>query len=286
MKTLLTQEDYKDLTLVQPCASLSECPCLSILVRMKNEIKALPDFWDRLQRQTIFSKLEIFFLDSGSTDGSIEFLLGKPCGIVSLNGQFNFGESCNQLIAISHAPFLCFLSAHVLLLESYALEKAVELLQHYPRSALYFRQVPNGILGWNYYEAAYLKHRFPPGDAAEEKMKPDSFSNAASMLTREACRQLPFRPVHGSEDFVWAREHLDTGGKLFYMPHLSVMHSHNESAAHVYERVRLNVEVRGERGQRWRAFMLFAGVYLSMRRIGASHAEAIQYARSHSRAYW
>ncbi len=261
-------------------------PLLSVLVRCYNEIGALASFWESLKRQTLFDRLEIVVLDSGSTDGSLDHMLLQPCTIYQIPASsFNFGSSCNQLMQLSSAPFAMFLSAHVLVEQPNAAEQVIELLHSGSLRAAYFRQVPNAILGFNAYEAAFLKRRFPSGNEPKRLLKPGSFSNAASVLTREAWLRLPFPEIHGSEDNRWAREFLDIGGELFYLPHLQVQHSHNESPAEVFRRVRLNVLARGNAGSYFRAIYLFAGVTAQTLRAGGTFKEAVQFAWNHARAY-
>jgi glycosyltransferase involved in cell wall biosynthesis len=264
----------------------NEGATISILVRTLNEAQCLPEFWRRLEEQTIFPLAEIVFLDSGSTDGTLEFLRSKPCAVYAIaKDSFNFGRSVNQLMTLSHAPVVMLLSAHVLLDEPTALEAIVSLLDPQNAEAAFLRQIPNHVFGYNTYDAAYLKRRFPAGKCAVTMLKPGGFSNAASALTRFAWRRHPFPEIHGSEDLVWVEQHLRKGGKLWYLPHLRVLHSHKESALDVYKRVRLNVEAKGLNPSYGKAALLFVGVLVSMIRCGAASVDALRYARSHARAY-
>jgi glycosyltransferase involved in cell wall biosynthesis len=260
-------------------------PEVSVLVRVRDEIEALPEFWRRIQFQTIAAKTEVLFLDSGSTDGTMEFLQTLPCGLYQLEGEFNFGRSCNQIASLATAPVLMFLSGHVFLEDALALERILDLLVKNPDAAAYLRQVQNPAIGFSLYEAAYLAHRFPAGDQTIQLDSPGAFSNAASAILRASWLRHPFKEMHGSEDFEWAKEHLASGGSMFYLPQVLAQHSHNESAGKVYERVRMNALARGESGSYGKAAYMLAGVYLSMLRAGASHAEAWQYASAHARAY-
>jgi glycosyltransferase involved in cell wall biosynthesis len=257
-----------------------------VLVRCYNEIGALPSFWESLRRQTVFERLEIVVLDSGSTDGSLDYMLLQPCSIYQIpSSSFNFGLSCNQLMQLSSAPVAMFLSAHVFLEQSNAAEQVIELLHSESLRAAYFRQVPNAILGFNAYEAAFLKRRFPSGNTPKPLLSPGAFSNAASVLTRAAWLRLQFPEVHGSEDHRWAQEFLGLGGELFYLPQLQVQHSHNENPAEVFRRIRLNVLARGNAGSYFRAIYLFAGIVAQTLRVGGSIKEAVQFAWNHARAY-
>ncbi len=267
-------------------SSRNAAPEISVLVRSLNEIHCLTEFWRQLEEQTYFHQAEVLFLDSGSTDDTLGFLQTKPCAVYRISTKsFNFGRSTNQLMELSRAPRAMFLSAHVLLHDPETLATVVSLLDPHDCGAAYLRQVPNGVFGYNEYDVAYLKHRFPAGECAKLVRKPGGFSNAASALTRSAWERHRFPEIHGSEDFVWAQEHLRRGGKLWYLPHLRVLHSHDESASAVYQRVRLNVDARGLSRSYGRAAYFFGGVFVSMMREGAWPMEAWRYASSHARAY-
>jgi glycosyltransferase involved in cell wall biosynthesis len=266
-----------------PCA-----PVLSVLVRVKNERSALPEFWTRISAQTIFEKLEVLFLDSGSTDGTLEFLESLPVSIYQIPpAEFSFGSSCNLLMSVSRASVACFLSGHVLLKDSDALENLCSVLSPRTYSAAYVRQVPDEVFGANSYERAYLAHRYPnfSGRGLIEMNSPGGFSNAASGLTRDAWERNPFPELQGSEDFAWAAKHLALGGKIFYLPEVKAMHSHRDSPAAVFERVRLNVRAKGIKGTYLKASYFFAGVAVAMLRQGAPISEALRYAKSHALAY-
>jgi glycosyltransferase involved in cell wall biosynthesis len=267
---------------------MPRAPKLSVLIRVKNEIKALPEFWRRLTLQSCFESCEVVFLDSGSTDGTIEFLSSLPCTIWQIPPEeFRFGSSCNTVMSVSQAPVALLISGHVLLTQSHDLQSALDIVASHQYGAAYLRQAPNPYLGSNAYERAFLARRFPAGVANEavELAHPGSFSNAASLVTREAWLRNPFPEVDASEDFLWAKKHLELGGKLFYLSHVEVLHSHNEPAETVFRRVRINVEARGLTHSYARAAMYCGGIFAATFRHGASVTEAWRYAFHHSKAY-
>ena len=260
---------------------------LSVLVRVRNEMKALPRFWASLMQQTFASQCEWIFLDSGSTDGSREFLLSLPARVYSLEGEtFSFGRSCNQLMELATAPMACFLSAHVFLPQQDALEQAVKVVGAKPFAAAYLRQIPNPLLGSSVDERAQLVRRYPVLDPIVPLDRPEGFSNAASILTRDSWQRIPFPQIDGSEDFAWAQQHLARGGALYYLSSILAEHSHNETPAQLHQRVALNVRARGGVRSFWRGNLYLLGVFVALLRAGATVREAWSYASAHARAYW
>jgi glycosyltransferase involved in cell wall biosynthesis len=267
-------------------ARITTSPAISLLVRVRNEAVSIPEFWRRLREQTVFEQTEIIFLDSGSTDGTLHFLMQQPCLVYRISADtFNFGRSCNQLAELATAPIMMLISGHVLLADHMALQRIAATLDISGREAAYVRQVPNPIFGYNAYEAAYLAKRFPPGNHPRRMLEPGGFSNAASAFTRVAWEAQRFPETHGSEDYLWALDHLKAGGRLYYLPHVEVLHSHAESAEAVYRRVRLNVQAKSITGSYGKALFMLIGIFLNMVRKGASLREASNYAYSHAKAY-
>lgn len=284
----MTFSAYKDhLSPTRPYSRPGPTPQISVLVRCFNEVGALPAFWQSIRGQTAWELAEIIFLDSGSTDGSLEFLVRQPCRLYQTSpGEFQFGRSCNQLMRLATAPLAMFLSAHVLLEDQDALQRVIEFMDSERMQAAYLRQIPNSILGFSSYEAAYLRHRFPKGESASRMFVPSAFSNAASVFTRKSWQQEPFPEVHGSEDFLWAQKHLLRGNELYYLPQICALHSHNESPQEVHRRVRLNAVARGATKAYGKALFYFIGVFLQILRVGGSFAEARRYAWGHASAYF
>lgn len=265
----------------------SKEPQLSILVRIKNEARALPEFWRRLESQTIFDQLEVIFLDSGSSDGSLEFLKYLPVSVYAIDPEdFNFGSSCNLLVSLSHAPSAAFLSGHVLLEQQTALESLLAVLKSHPFAAAFLRQIPNTLWGATDYERAFLAKSYKPGqESVIHVTRPDGFSNAASGFTRASWERFAIPEMNGWEDRAWVQEHLALGGQLYYLPNITVMHSHGESPEATYRRVVLNVQARKLRGSYLRFFYYLAGVFVTMLLHGSSLKNAKNYALAHARAY-
>jgi len=261
---------------------------IAVAVRVKNELAQLPAFWESLENQTIADKCERVFLDSGSSDGTLEFLLKRDCTVFSIRPEeFQFGRTCNLMMELTTAPRVVYFSGHIVLEQSDLLEKLERFFREHPQSAGYMRQVPNPATGFSRYDVAYLQRRFPEfSEYVREMGTKNSFSNAASLVCREAWESLRFLEVVGAEDHCWAQAHLSRGGKIYYFPKLNIRHSHNDSPESVFRRVSVGVEGRyGKRVMPLRAAFFFAGVFIKILSLGGGVREATAYARNHAKAY-
>jgi glycosyltransferase involved in cell wall biosynthesis len=264
-------------------------PKISLAVRIKNEAKYIDAFWVSLKRQSYINNCEIVFLDSGSTDGTLEVLLQNECTVYSIAPEeFSFGRTCNLMMELTHADIVCFLSGHVLLVEENILEEVHNFFSNQgDLTAAYFRQVPNTVHGYSIYEKAFLNTRYSESkEFFVEAPKKHGFANSASVLTRNAWKGMPFADVIASEDFIWATSLLKMGGKLYYLPKLTVMHSHQESPEQIMKRVSINVQARhGQRSMPLQALFYWITILIYLLLLKASITEANEFAVAHSSAY-
>ena len=264
-----------------------ENPVISVLVRVKNEVRAIGPFLDSVRKQTIFDRTEVVVLDSGSTDGTVETVLKFPASLYQIAPEeFSFGDSCNLICSLASSPVLCLMSGHISFSATDLLDRAAAAVDPQSLSAGYLRQIPNLEQGSSSYERAWLKHRFPSGLAKVRLYRGrHSFSNAASVFSAVSWKRIPFPSIQASEDFFWAESLLARAGEVSYLPYLEVAHSHNETPADAYRRVKINVEARGSRRRWLSGGKYLLGVTVSCLREGASPAEALRYGLAHARPY-
>ena len=261
---------------------------VSVLVRVKNEARAIQPFLDSLRRQDIFSRTEVIVLDSGSTDGTLETLMDFPAKVCAIKPEeFSFGSTCNLVCSLATAPVLSLMSGHIVLVGDQLLSRACDALAgEGPLAAAYVRQIPNRQLGSSVYERAYLRRRFPAGPS---KIRMPSgkhaFSNAASFFTARSWLECRFPDINASEDYFWAEDVLAAQGCIFYLPFLDVEHSHNETPADLRKRVTLNARARNLAGSRLSAMKYLVGVTGACLLEGAGPREALQYGWAHARSY-
>jgi GT2 family glycosyltransferase len=269
-------------------------PRIAIAVRLKNERKFLPALIASLQGQTVRHDCELVFLDSGSTDGSIDYLRDYADRIYAIApSEFQFGRSCNQIVSQCVAPFVVLLSAHVIVTEPDALEVAVTALERNAAlGAVYLRQKTDGVPNQDFsnYESLFLKKRFPVSnlDMTAESMPPAApVSNAAAVIRRSVWEGTPFPEVQASEDVLWARTIVQQGLAVRYLGERSIVHNHSETADQIYRRVRMNkIAQNGTRPQYRKALLYFAGIFGALLYVErASLSTSFHYAKAHATAY-
>jgi glycosyltransferase involved in cell wall biosynthesis len=265
-------------------------PKLSLGIRVKNEIEAISYFWDSVKKQTYFNSLEIVFIDSGSTDGTIEFLNQLNCNLYTIAPEeFSFGETCNLVMQLTTCKHVCFFSGHVILENDQLLEKVAAILDIDPAISGYFRQTPNYKLGCTIYDSTFLKYKFPiykNTDPVLVTPETNSFSNAASFVYRKHWEIVKFKDVIASEDYFWAMDVMQNNMKIYYFHSLNVHHSHQETFESIYKRVRINATSRYPEGVNFiqlNAIFLrvFAAIFLNTGNL----IDSLKYAKAHSSAY-
>lgn len=267
---------------------------MAIAIRLKNELKSLPALISSIRSQTIYNRCKLIFLDSGSTDGSIEYLHEHADKIFSIEpSDFQFGRSCNQIVEQCEEPYIALLSAHVSLTERDALEVAMtELDRDDLIAAVYLRQRTEGKSDRDFssYESLFLRKRFPLFNI---KMVADSIpsappiSNAAAVIRRSIWEKESFPEVPASEDLLWARAVVEKGNKLFYVGERSIVHNHCETPEQIYRRVKINkIAQFGSEAQYFKALYYFFGILVGLFVLEhASLSVSLRYAKAHAIAY-
>jgi rhamnosyltransferase len=212
-------------------------PRASVVVRAKNEARAIERTFRALRRQTV--PVEIVVVDSGSTDGTVEIARRWCDRLIEIPAEsFTYGYSANLGAEAASAPVHFCLSAHC----SPERDDWVELsLAHYARAEV---AATNGI------------QTLPDGTPVEETFFQDAahvrahllwgFSNHASSWRAEVWREHPFdASLSSSEDREWALRVTEAGWVIAYDPALWVDLSHQWDGGALFQYRRKRMETRG-----------------------------------------
>ena len=199
-------------------------PLAAIIVRSKNEMPHARRTLDMLKRQT-FTDFELFAIDSGSTDGSLD-LLREHCDTDHLieipPEDYQPGKVLNDAIARIDHPTIILLNADAVPLSEDWLEKLVRPVLDGTADATFSRQVarPDAyfIVAYDYQRAYDPNH-----------IRDGFFSAVACAFTRELWERHNFHNHGYAEDVIWATSCNTFGASLRLVPESEVEHSHNYS---------------------------------------------------------
>ena len=194
-----------------------------ILIRCKNEIKDLPDTFNSITQQSIQPN-KIIYVDSGSTDGSLEFALKKKFKIIKYNSEkFNYSTSLNIGMENVTCDRILILSAHCALYSKDAVEILLNTMDRFDAGGVFGRQIPTKKS--NPIDIRDLLTVFGRERIIYEKFP--FFHNAFSLIKKSIWLNTKFdENVNGIEDRFWASKICQTGEKIVYEPSAVAYHEH------------------------------------------------------------
>src|SRR4030095_11599756 len=97
---------------------------LSVLIRNLNEARNLEQTLLALQKQQTTFEYEVVVIDNESDDNSRDVALSKGCKVFTLpRNEFTYGHALNYGISKCSGEIIMILSAHVVLLNEFFLQK-------------------------------------------------------------------------------------------------------------------------------------------------------------------
>lgn len=206
----------------------------AVIMRSKNEMPYLPEALASLRRQT-FTDIELFAVDSGSTDGSLEILRGAidPAHLVCIPSKAYIpGKVLNEMTARTTQELIVFQNADAIFQSDDALDKLLRPLLDGEADAVMCTQVtrPDAhfIVTYDYLRAYDPKNI--KGDNA------DFFSAVTCAFRRELWEQIRFPEQGYAEDVAWAKTCRARGARFKLVTDSVVEHSHNYTLKELYHK--------------------------------------------------
>jgi len=213
--------------------ALDKTPAVTVVVRCYNESKGITRLFEDLAQQTT-RDFEIVVVDSGSDDGTVEFVMGEDARLVQIEkSDFSFGRSLNLGCEAARGDLLVFVSAHCYPMSRDWLENLVEDLTDPRVAAVYGKQrAPSDS---HFSERQILASWFPDESI---RYQDSPFSNNANCAIRRSvwCEFKYDEDLPGLEDVEWASRVMAEGWKINYRADAGVFHVHNESPTQVKRR--------------------------------------------------
>lgn len=208
----------------------------SIIIRSFNEEKHIAQLLVGIQKQTIFSQIEVILVDSGSTDRTVEIAEQFGVKIINIKPEnFSFGRALNIGCEAAKGEFLLFASAHVYPLYTDWVEKMIAPFTQPKVALVYGRQVGNELT--KYSEEQLFKKWFPTVSNYDQ---PIPFCNNANAVVRKALwLAQPYNvQLTGLEDLDWATKIQAKGYQIAYEAYAPIVHVHEETASRIKNRYR------------------------------------------------
>jgi rhamnosyltransferase len=213
-------------------------PKVSILLRNLNESQNLIKLFNILNKQT-YDNFEVVFLDSGSTDNSVEIAeTFKSNYKISVNhikkSEFTFGKALNKCIEYSDSPkYVISLSAHCFPTDSNFIKNYVNLFIKSNSDIIFGKQ--SGYEKSKLSESSHLNTWF--GDEYGIRTDNPFTNNGNCGYNIKIFQNFKFdENLTGCEDVDLASKVLENNGRIMYGKGIEVQHYHEENLKTIYYR--------------------------------------------------
>ncbi|MCC5929244.1 MAG: glycosyltransferase [Cyclobacteriaceae bacterium] len=229
----------------------AENPLISIVIPVKNGIHTLPDCLEGIRKQSLYPQCEIIAIDSGSSDGSLQYLQNQP-GVMLQQitpESFNHGITRNIGVKFARGEFVVL-----------TVQDASATNDQWISNMLVHFDDPNvaGVCGQQIvaHDTDKNPHQWfrpvnPPNSRKVHFQSPDeyeklspaekkracSWDNVTAMYRKSVLLKLPFRNAFFAEDAMWAQDALKAGYTLVYDTAARVYHYHYMSYNYTYQRI-------------------------------------------------
>ncbi len=198
---------------------------------------------------------ELLFVDSGSTDGTLELARRYSARVFSIpKSEFSHGGVRNYGFSQARGDYVAMTVQDAVPADNKWLCKLVEnMVGDETVVGVYSRQIPRPDC--NPFSRYALERHFTNRPerrvqaikspkhyeslAPMQKLETITFDDVSSCVRRSVCEEYPFKPVPFGEDLDWSERVLKAGYKIVYEPGSAVVHSHNRSAFYEMKRTYL-----------------------------------------------
>lgn len=217
---------------------------LSLVLPTWNAGPEFPDILERMLDQEVAGERETIVIDSGSTDGTAEFLRKQPVRLIEIpNRLFNHGETRNLGIQQARGKIVVLATQDARPYDHRWLQGLADCFEDPHVAGAYSRQQPRPDA------SPFIKDRLRGWVGTQDRPRVQSiccqvgfdalpplkrlervtFDNVSSSVRRSIALRIRFRRHRFGEDLDWSLRAVLAGYKIVYQPRSVVIHSHNNS---------------------------------------------------------
>lgn len=224
---------------------------ISVVIPVKNGIRTLPECLEGIRKQTLYDQCEIIIIDSGSTDGTVEYLRKQKDVLLKEipPETFNHGLTRSLGVSLAKGDFIVMTVQDATPVDGHWLEKLIrhfddpevagvcgqQVVPHHSDTNphQWFRPVNPPKVQKVKFEFQEAYDRLSP----EKKREACGWDNVNAIYHRDSLLRIPFRESFFAEDAQWAQDALRAGLTLVYDTSARVYHYHYQTFEYTYKRV-------------------------------------------------
>ncbi|MGG7516337.1 glycosyltransferase family 2 protein [Allorhizobium undicola] len=217
----------------------------AVVIPAKNAMTVLPSVLAKVLAQETPWPYEVIVIDSGSRDGTREFLRAQSrIRLIEIAAEeFGHGKTRNLGIAAADAEFVAFLTHDAEPVETNWLARMVAAAESdetiagvFGRHIAYASASPFTRQDLDQHFAGFLHHPLVVSRHLDPvKYESDTgwqqflhfYSDNNSLLRKSVWEKIPYPDVEFAEDQLWARAIIEAGYAKAYVPDAPVYHSHD-----------------------------------------------------------
>jgi GT2 family glycosyltransferase/glycosyltransferase involved in cell wall biosynthesis len=216
---------------------------ISVVIPVLNGAEFLDEVLGAVTSQVIDEPFEVLVIDSGSTDGSLEIVAGRP-GVRLLEidkADFGHGRTRNLGVQNTTGELIAFLTQDATPANEHWLAAYRDAFRLAPNvGAAFGPHLPRP--GVSPLMARILRDHFAQfgGEDGQPVLQgadgPIFLSNSNSCISRAAWEQTPFRDIAYAEDQAFGVDVLRNGWLKTFVPGAAALHSHDYGMAESFKR--------------------------------------------------
>jgi rhamnosyltransferase len=223
---------------------MAEYRC-AVVIPTKNAMRVLPPVIEKVLAQKTPWPFEVIVIDSGSSDGTKDYLrtLSRVRLVEIAPEEFGHGKTRNLGIDLADADFVAFLTHDAEpVYENWlanlvaAAEQDTAIAGVFGRHLAYPTASPFTRNDLDRHFEGFLAHPLVVSrDLDAERYATDEgwrqmlhfYSDNNSLMRKSVWKDIPYPDVEFAEDQIWARSIIEAGYKKAYAPNAIVYHSHD-----------------------------------------------------------